>query len=81
MKIVVTPRGFAKCGLDNVKIIKDAGFILEYNDTGNAYTKVVVNIFDQTGAVKAFRSGAAPYVRNTQEGFCVVNYLLTKLHF
>ena len=39
MKIVVTPRGFAKCGLDNVKIIKDAGFILEYNDTGNAYTK------------------------------------------
>ena len=39
MKIVVTPRGFAKCGLDNVKIIKDSGFILEYNDTGNAYTK------------------------------------------
>ncbi|MBO4897897.1 MAG: phosphoglycerate dehydrogenase [Clostridia bacterium] len=39
MKIVVTPRGFAKCGLDNVKIIKDAGFDLEYNDTGKAYTK------------------------------------------
>lgn len=39
MKIVVTPRGFAKCGLDNVQIIKNAGFILEYNDTGNAYTK------------------------------------------
>lgn len=39
MKIVITPRGFAKCGLDNVKIIEDAGFILEYNDTGNAYTK------------------------------------------
>lgn len=39
MKIVVTPRGFAKCGLDNVQIIKNAGFILEYNDTGKAYTK------------------------------------------
>ncbi len=39
MKIVVTPRGFAKCGLDNVKIIEDANFIVEYNDTGNAYTK------------------------------------------
>ena len=39
MKIVVTPRGFAKCGLDNVKIIEDAGFSVEYNDTPNAYTK------------------------------------------
>ena len=39
MKIVVTPRGFAKCGLDNAKIIEDAGFLLEYNNTGNAYTK------------------------------------------
>lgn len=39
MKIVVTPRGFAKCGLVNVKIINDAGFSLDYNDTGKAYTK------------------------------------------
>ena len=39
MKIVVTPRGFAKCGLDNVKIMEEAGFCVEYNDTGNAYTK------------------------------------------
>jgi len=39
MKIVITPRGFAKCGLDNVKIIEDAGFCVEYNDTPNAYTK------------------------------------------
>lgn len=39
MKIVVTPRGFAKCGLDNVKIIEDAGFTVEYNATGNSYTK------------------------------------------
>lgn len=39
MKIVITPRGFAKCGLDNVKIIEEAGFSVEYNDTPNAYTK------------------------------------------
>ncbi len=39
MKIVVTPRGFAKCGLNNVKIMEDRGFCVEYNDTGNAYTK------------------------------------------
>ncbi len=39
MKIVVTPRGFQKCGLHNAKKIEDAGFILEYNNTGIAYTK------------------------------------------
>ena len=39
MKIVVTPRGFYKCGLDNVKIIEAAGLSVAYNDTGNAYTK------------------------------------------
>ena len=39
MKIVVTPRGFAKCGLDNVAKIEAAGFAVEYNATGNAYTK------------------------------------------
>lgn len=39
MKIFVTPRGFAKCGLDNVKIIEDAGFELDYNNTPNAYTE------------------------------------------
>ncbi len=39
MKIVVTPRGFAKCGLSNVTIMEEAGFSVEYNDTGNAYTK------------------------------------------
>ncbi len=38
-KIVVTPRGFAKCGLKNAEIIRDAGFDLVYNDTGLAYTK------------------------------------------
>ena len=39
MKIVVTPRGFAKCGIENVEIIKKAGHSVEYNDTGKAYTK------------------------------------------
>ena len=47
MKIVVTPRGFAKCGLDNVKVIEDAGFNVEYNDTGNAYTKE--EFYEKTG--------------------------------
>lgn len=37
-KIVVTPRGFAKCGLDNAKIMEAAGFEVNYNDTGLAYT-------------------------------------------
>lgn len=39
MKIVVTPRGFAKYGLDNIPKIENAGFCVEYNDTGSAYTK------------------------------------------
>lgn len=39
MKIVVTPRGFAKCGLENAQIIRAAGFQLDYNDTGLTYTK------------------------------------------
>ena len=38
-KIVITPRGFAKCGLDNARIIEEAGFELFYNNTGLAYTK------------------------------------------
>lgn len=38
-KIVITPRGFAKCGLENARIIEEAGFELSYNDTGLAYTK------------------------------------------
>lgn len=39
MKIAVTPRGFAKCGLENAEIIKNSGFSLVYNDTGLAFTK------------------------------------------
>ncbi len=38
-KIVVTPRGFAKCGVENAKIMNAAGFEVTYNDTGVAYTK------------------------------------------
>lgn len=38
-KVVVTPRGFAKCGLENVRIMEDAGLDVSYNDTGLAYTK------------------------------------------
>lgn len=38
-KIVVTPRGFAKCGIENAEIMKAAGFDVVYNDTGLAYTE------------------------------------------
>lgn len=38
-KIVITPRGFAKCGVENAQIMRDAGFEVVYNDTGLAYTK------------------------------------------
>lgn len=38
-KIVITPRGFAKCGLENAKIMEAAGFEVAYNDTGLAYTE------------------------------------------
>ena len=38
-KIVITPRGFAKCGLANAEIIRSNGFDLVYNDTGLSYTK------------------------------------------
>ena len=38
-KIVVTPRGFAKCGIENAEIMKAAGFDVVYNNTGLAYTE------------------------------------------
>lgn len=38
-KIVVTPRGFAKYGTDNIKKMEKFGFAVKYNDTGLAYTK------------------------------------------
>lgn len=37
-KIVITPRGFAKCGVENAKIMEKAGFEVSYNDTGLAYS-------------------------------------------
>jgi phosphoglycerate dehydrogenase-like enzyme len=38
-KVVITPRGFAKCGLHNVALFEEAGIELVYNDTGLSYTK------------------------------------------
>ena len=38
-KIVITPRGLAKCGLQNAEKIRNAGFDLFYNDSGLAYSK------------------------------------------
>ena len=58
MKIVVTPRGFAKCGLDNVKIIEDAGFCVEYNNTPNAYTKE--EFYEKTGDADGVIVGVEP---------------------
>lgn len=39
MKIVITPRGFAKCGVENAKIMENAGFEVNYNDTGLSYSE------------------------------------------
>lgn len=39
MKVVITPRGFAKCGTENVALFASAGISLQYNQTGKAYTK------------------------------------------
>ena len=39
MKIVITPRGFAKCALNNVRIIEQAGHTVEFNNSGKSYTK------------------------------------------
>lgn len=39
MKVLITPRGFAKYGLDEVQKMKDAGIEVQYNDTGMAYTQ------------------------------------------
>jgi len=39
MKVVITPRGFANCGEENVAFFQDAGISLSYNQTGKTYTK------------------------------------------
>lgn len=38
MKVLITPRGFANYGLDQIKIFKENGIDVHYNDTGVAYT-------------------------------------------
>lgn len=39
MKVVITPRGFAKCGTENVEFFEAAGICLVYNQTGKTYIK------------------------------------------
>ncbi len=38
MKVLITPRGFAKYGLNEVKMMEEKGLQVHYNSTGNAYT-------------------------------------------
>lgn len=38
MKVVITPRGFANYGLDQVELLKSRGLNVHYNDTGKAYS-------------------------------------------
>ena len=38
MKVLITPRGFATYGLDEVEKMRSAGLEVHYNDTGLAYT-------------------------------------------
>lgn len=39
MKVLVTPRGFANYGLDQIRYMESKGLIVHYNNTGKAYTK------------------------------------------
>ncbi|MZH58086.1 3-phosphoglycerate dehydrogenase, partial [[Clostridium] innocuum] len=38
MKVLITPRGFANYGLDQVERMKSKGLDVHYNATGKAYT-------------------------------------------
>ena len=38
MKVLITPRGFAKYGLNQIEEMKNKGLNVYYNDTGKAYT-------------------------------------------
>lgn len=38
MKVLITPRGFANYGLDQIEVFKEKGIDVHYNDTGVAYT-------------------------------------------
>lgn len=37
-KIVITPRGFARYGEEELRILREGGFTVDYNNTGKAYT-------------------------------------------
>jgi phosphoglycerate dehydrogenase-like enzyme len=39
LKVLVTPRGFANYGLDQIRHMESKGLIVHYNNTGKAYTK------------------------------------------
>ncbi|MCR0534255.1 3-phosphoglycerate dehydrogenase, partial [[Clostridium] innocuum] len=39
MKVLITPRGFANYGLDQVERMKSKGLDVHYNATGKAYTQ------------------------------------------
>lgn len=39
LKVLITPRGFANYGLDQVKFMESKGLTVHYNNTGKAYTK------------------------------------------
>ena len=38
MKVLITPRGFAKCGLEEVERMRKLGVDVDYNDTGKPYS-------------------------------------------
>lgn len=38
MKVLITPRGFANYGLEQIELMKEKGIDVHYNDTGVAYT-------------------------------------------
>ena len=37
MKVLITPRGFATYGLDDIKRMEDLGLEVDYNATGKSY--------------------------------------------
>ena len=39
MKITITPRGFTKNGMDYIRLFKEKGYEVDYNDSGRSYTR------------------------------------------
>ncbi len=39
MKITITPRGFTKNGMDYIRLFKEKGYEVDYNDSGKSYTR------------------------------------------